>query len=190
MVPDSSSMVTVSDGKLMSHDSREHLADSHRATSQKPDNSFVVDLDAERGQTPREGHENKHRVAIKFSTKVRLASVRAYLEGKMDFDNSVLEGISKASSLNLSASALLTHRSDFLDHLLRETPSKSLINLRRSYFARNAVSEDRTLIGGGIEAMKGVYQSIRLAEVLDPFSMFTSCSLLILSLGQALGGQC
>ncbi len=149
----------------MAHLSREHLADSHRATSQKADNSFIVDLDAEKGQTPRGDRENKHRVAIKFSTKVRLASVRAYLEGKMDFDNSVLEGISKASSLSLSASALLTHCSDFLDHLLRETPSKSLINLRRSYFARHAVSEERTLVGGGIEAMKGVYQSIRLAEV-------------------------
>ncbi|CAD6579499.1 MAG: hypothetical protein ASARMPRED_009159 [Alectoria sarmentosa] len=116
------------------------------ATSQKPDNFFIVDLDAEKGQTPRGDRENKHRVAIKFAKKVQLATVRAYVEGKMDFDNGVLEGI------------------NFLDHLLRESPSKSLINLRRSYFARHPVSEERTLLGGGIEAMKGVYQSIRLAE--------------------------
>ena len=54
---------------------------------------------------------------------------------------------------------------DFLDHLLRETPSKKLINLRRSYFARTGESQDRSLLGGGIEAMKGVYQSLRMAEV-------------------------
>lgn len=69
---------------------------------QKPPHSFIVDLDAEKGLTPRaprEGQtarENKHRVAIKFAKKVQLATVRAYLEGTIDFDNGVLEGISKA----------------------------------------------------------------------------------------------
>ena len=64
----------------------------------------MVDLDAEKGQAPRVGRdgkaiENKHRVAIKFAKKVQLATTRAYLEGKMDFDNGVLEGISKALCL-------------------------------------------------------------------------------------------
>ena len=83
-------------------------ADISRATTQKPDNSFVVDLDAERGLTPRprtDGgppKENKHRVVIRFAKKLQLATVRAYLEGKMDFDNGVLEGISKALSPILS----------------------------------------------------------------------------------------
>ena len=76
--------------------SNEHSADRYRATSQKPDNSFIVDLDAEKGQTPRGNRENKHRVAIKYAKKVQLATVRAYLEGQIDFDNGVLEGISKA----------------------------------------------------------------------------------------------
>ena len=31
------------------------------------------------------------------------------------------------------------------------------------------------MVGGGVEAMKGVYQSIRLAEVLHPFFMSASC---------------
>ena len=110
---------------------------------------------------------------IRFAKKVQLATVRGYLEGKIDFDNGILEGISKISPLCLLASALLT-TSDFLDHLLRETPSKTLINLRRSYFARHPVSEERTLLGGGIEAMKGVYQSIRLAEVSHLPFMFNS----------------
>lgn len=72
----------------------EHSADQHRATSQKPDNNFIVDLDAEKGQAPRGPREDKHRVAIKFAKRVQLASVRAYLDGNMDFDNGVLEGIS------------------------------------------------------------------------------------------------
>ena len=50
----------------MAYLSREHLADTHRATieTQKLDNSFIVDLDAEKGQTRRGDRENKHRVAV------------------------------------------------------------------------------------------------------------------------------
>ena len=54
--------------------------------------------------------------------------------------------------------------SDFLDHLLRETPSKRLINHRRSYFSRMLDNGDRTLVGFGVEALKGIYQSLRLVE--------------------------
>lgn len=94
------------DGKLEAISSK-HLVDSHRATSQKPDNAFVVDLDAEKGQTPKENRDNKHRVAIKFAKKIQLATVRAYLEGQIDFDNGVLEGISKTLSLSIVTRALL-----------------------------------------------------------------------------------
>lgn len=52
---------------------------------------------------------------------------------------------------------------DFLDHLLRETPSKKLINLRRSYFAHQPA--DSMKLSGGIDAIKGVYQSLRAVEV-------------------------
>lgn len=52
---------------------------------------------------------------------------------------------------------------DFLDHLLRETPSKNLIAVRRSYFGRT--TQEREMIGRAVEAMKGVYQSIRAAQV-------------------------
>ena len=52
---------------------------------------------------------------------------------------------------------------DFLDHLIREFPSKQLINVKRSYFHRDMGEHD--VVGGGIEALRGVYQSIRMAEV-------------------------
>ena len=54
---------------------------------------------------------------------------------------------------------------DFLDHLLRETPAHTHINLRRSYFHRHPKEDDVFAVGRGVEAIKGVYQSIRLAEV-------------------------
>ena len=87
------------DGKLKAV-SLKYVADNHRATSQKPDNSFTVDLDAEKGKTSRKPDENTHRVAIKFAKKIRLEMVRAYLEGKIDFDNAILEGISETSPLS------------------------------------------------------------------------------------------
>lgn len=76
-------------------------ADIRRALKKPQDRSFIVDLDVEKGQTPRppregqKARENKHRVAIKFAKRIQLATVRAYVEGKTDFDNGVLEGISK-----------------------------------------------------------------------------------------------
>lgn len=62
----------------------------------------MVDLDAEKGRTPRtdgkaDDRDNKHRVVIKFAKKVQLATVRGYLDGQIDFDNGILEGISKTS---------------------------------------------------------------------------------------------
>ena len=90
------------DGKVEAI-SPKNVADNHRATSQKPDNAFTVDLDAEKNQRPRKPEDvdkNKHRVAIKFAKKIRLETVRAYLEGKIDFDNGVLEGISKSLPLS------------------------------------------------------------------------------------------
>ena len=52
-----------------------------------------------------------------------------------------------------------------MDHLLRETPKKVHINFRRSYFARAPDRNDTYNVGQGVEAMKGVYQSLRAAEV-------------------------
>ena len=55
-----------------------------------------------------------HRVEIKFAGTVRLAAAQAYLSQQGDFTEEVLKSV------------------NFLDHLLRETPSKHLINLKRS----------------------------------------------------------
>ncbi|MCJ1470295.1 hypothetical protein MMC07_008940 [Pseudocyphellaria aurata] len=115
-------------------------------TDFKNEISLVVDLDQERAFTPRPGRQpNEHRVSIRKTNAVNLAALQGYLDGRMQFNNTVLEAIT------------------FLDHLLRETPSNTHIAQKRSYFGREP-GGDRALLGGGIEAMKGVYQSIRPAE--------------------------
>ncbi|KAI9755710.1 MAG: hypothetical protein M1815_004705 [Lichina confinis] len=102
--------------------------------------NIVVDLDAEEGKQARAGRENKHRVIIRQTTKVPLGAITAYLKGTLAFDSSVLQAI------------------NFLDHLLRFTPSKNLVSIRQSFFSKGEKKND---LGGGIEALKGVFQSIR-----------------------------
>lgn len=46
--------------------------------------------------------------------------------------------------------------------MIREYPSKQHINIKKSYFDRVAGQKEN--IGGGVEAMRGIYQSIRMAE--------------------------
>lgn len=55
-----------------------------------------MDLDQERGIPAREGRTpNTHRVSIRKTNAVNLAAITGYLEGRMQFGNTVLEAISK-----------------------------------------------------------------------------------------------
>ena len=75
---------------------------------------------------------------------IRLAVLNSYLNGQTELNETVINAIT------------------FLDHLLREGPSKKLVNIRRSFFDR--FTDQRSALGNGVEAMKGVYQSIRAAH--------------------------
>lgn len=86
--------------------------------------------------------DNKHRIVIRKSGTVPLQILDAYLKKKCDWDNNVLAGI------------------NFLDHLIRETPSKKFIAIKRSFFQRRGCRE----LEGGVEAWKGIFQSIRAAQ--------------------------
>jgi hypothetical protein len=46
---------------------------------------------------------------------------------------------------------------------MRVTPPKTMYAIKRSYFHHQIIL--REALGGGVEAMKGVYQSIRAAQV-------------------------
>lgn len=110
---------------------------------------FHVDLDAERGQQSRA--DNTFRVAVKRTARLELSQLQSYLDGRAPMDETVISAIT------------------FLDHLLRQMPSRNAINIRRSYFDRQG--PDRSPLGQGVEAMKGVYQSMRAAQVsLNLFS--------------------
>ncbi|KAL8971351.1 MAG: hypothetical protein Q9183_001092 [Haloplaca sp. 2 TL-2023] len=100
--------------------------------------------DLPKGKKADSPHDNTHMVFIRKSTAIDLNMIHAYLDGRCDFDNSVIAAI------------------NFLDHLIRENPSRQHINIKKSYFSRTgAAYRDLT---GGIEAIRGIYQSIRMAE--------------------------
>jgi len=64
---------------------------------------LLVDLDQEEGKTAKidkatgEPRSNKHKVIIKLAKTISFTTLRSYLEGRCDFDNGVLEAISKCS---------------------------------------------------------------------------------------------
>jgi eukaryotic translation initiation factor 2C len=67
--------------------------------------------------------------------------LKAVLDGKASFDISILESLS------------------FLDHLMREGPSHKYTQIKKSFFARG---EHRSPLGNGVEALKGVFASVRM----------------------------
>ncbi len=108
------------------------------------DVNITIDIDAEDGNAPRkDGKENKHRVLIKCTNKVRVDTLVQYLEGRIAFDNAVLEAI------------------NFLDHLIRETPSLKYTPIKRMFFARG---QNRFILGNAVEAFKGVFASMRIVH--------------------------
>lgn len=111
---------------------------------------LLVDLDMERGKTVRPGGKtNQHRIMIRQTNPVGLASLFHYMssDGKVPFDNTHLEAIT------------------FLAHLFRETPASKHTSIKQSIYAR---TQDRTSLGGGIEAIKGAYQSLRVVHAGTP----------------------
>ncbi|KAI4149004.1 MAG: hypothetical protein LQ341_001433 [Variospora aurantia] len=105
---------------------------------------FAIDLDAENNRPVRNDTPDIVRIVIRPAAKINLNNIYEYLHGKASFGPHVITAI------------------NFLDHLIREWPSKQHLNIKRSYFNRQ--TGDKYDLGGGIEAMRGVYQSIRLAE--------------------------
>ncbi|KAK8243527.1 Piwi domain-containing protein [Phyllosticta capitalensis] len=108
-----------------------------------PEQVFHVDLDAEKKRTLRPEHQgkNRHRVIVKCTKQVNFNSLNQYLNSGIGFDNSVTEAVL------------------FMDHLMRETPSRNLTAIKKSFFAKG---QTRIALGNGIEAFKGVFSSIRM----------------------------
>lgn len=105
----------------------------------------MVDLDVEEGKPPSRDGKNAFRVHITPTKKLDLSALKAYTEGKIQYNVNVMEAI------------------NFMDHLLREGPSRNqrLVPIKRSFFARNG---DRQDLGGAVEVFRGVYQTMRPAQ--------------------------
>lgn len=106
---------------------------------------IMVDLDEERGSKKPSDKKNVFFITIRPTGKVRLQSLKAYLEKKAPWDNNVLECMS------------------FLDHLLRQGPSERMITIKRSFFHPSMPNRELDMI---ITAYKGVYASFRLSQNL------------------------
>ncbi|KAF3907146.1 hypothetical protein ABW21_db0205470 [Orbilia brochopaga] len=104
--------------------------------------NIIIDLDDDDTSGRPRHFDNKFRVRIRKTARVPLQCTEAYVAGKYKMDKEVLVGF------------------NFLDHLLRETPAKHFITIKRSFF-KSAGSQR---LDGGVEAWKGIFQSIRPAQ--------------------------
>lgn len=104
--------------------------------------TLSIDLDEGDSRPRRNPRDNTHKVVIQKSGRVPLQVVEAFVKGQYRIDNDVLVGI------------------NFLDHLMRETPSKQFIAIKRSFFQQAGARE----LERGVEAWKGIFQSVRATQ--------------------------
>lgn len=106
---------------------------------------IMVDLDVEDGKGPSQDGKNAFRVHLIPTKKLDLGALKAYMDGRIQYNVNVMEAI------------------NFMDHLLREGPSRNpnLVPIRRSFFSRDGARQD---LGSAVEVFRGVYQSMRPAQ--------------------------
>ncbi|KAF2278534.1 Piwi-domain-containing protein [Westerdykella ornata] len=101
---------------------------------------ITVDLDQEQGRSPKPDKSNVHTIYIKHTRKVDFAALQAFLDGRASWSTECIDTI------------------NFLDHVLRERPSQIYTQIKKSFFQKG---EQRFDLGGGVEAFKGVFASLR-----------------------------
>nr|ALJ83738.1 quelling-defective 2 [Colletotrichum lindemuthianum] len=107
---------------------------------------LTIDLDEGR-PPPKSGkktQDNKFFFVMRQTKQVNLSALEAYLQGRMDWDNSVLEAM------------------NFLDHVVRQGPTERLLSIKRNFY--NERAKKSFDLGGCIELVKGVYASIRMNQ--------------------------
>ncbi|KAH9862201.1 hypothetical protein IAQ61_010404 [Plenodomus lingam] len=106
---------------------------------------IAVDLDQEEGRPTKAGARgNKHTIHLRRTRQVDFHHLTAFLNGQAAWSNECIDTI------------------NFLDHVMRESPSQKYTQIKKSFFQRG---EQRFDLGGGVEAFKGVFASLR--PVLD-----------------------
>ncbi|KAI4955490.1 hypothetical protein J4E91_001351 [Alternaria rosae] len=111
----------------------------------RDDTRITVDLDEEEGRPTKPGARgNKHTIHVRWTCQVDFINLNAFLNGQASWSNECIDTI------------------NFLDHVMREWPSQQYTQIKKSFFQRGEVRFD---LGGGVEAFKGVFASLR--PVLD-----------------------
>jgi eukaryotic translation initiation factor 2C len=111
----------------------------------RDDARINCDLDEEEGRPTKPGQRgNKHTVHLRWTRKVDFVHLQAFLSGQAIWTTDCIDTI------------------NFLDHVMREWPSRQYTQIKKSFFQRG---EQRFDLGGGVEAFKGVFASLR--PVLD-----------------------
>lgn len=110
-----------------------------------PELRTTVNMDQERGRVPRaDKGPDMVMFIIRKTTTIRLDALRAYLQGKMGWDDHVLECM------------------NFFDHLIRKGPSETLLSIKRNFYDKtNAKRQLLDDTHRHLEAVKGIYASIR-----------------------------
>lgn len=115
---------------------------------ERDETRIPIDLDAEeaqeliaKGKHPRKSRDsNKHTIFIRRTRQVDFRTLQAFLNGQVSWSPECIDTI------------------NFLDHLMREYPSQQYTQIKKSFFQRG---EARFDLGGGVEAFKGVFSSLR-----------------------------
>jgi eukaryotic translation initiation factor 2C len=103
----------------------------------------MIDLDEGKDE-PRKGGQAQFYITVKKSTEINMAVLDAYVKQKVSLDNSILETMT------------------FFDHLLRATPSETLLAIKRNFY--NPRLQGRPLMDGAVvEVHKGLYWSARIS---------------------------
>jgi eukaryotic translation initiation factor 2C len=107
--------------------------------------TIFVDLAAERGSKPSD--KQKYQVVVRPSKVVKFDLLHAYLQGKIKWQSEMLETMT------------------FLDHLMRENPSRQFTQVGKSFFPQGQ-GQARHSLGQGVEALKGVFASMRMVHTM------------------------
>jgi eukaryotic translation initiation factor 2C len=111
----------------------------------RADTRITVDLDEEEGRPTKAGARgNKHTIHLRWTRQVDFIYLKAFLDGQASWSTDCIDTI------------------NFMDHVMREWPSQQYTQIKKSFFQRG---EQRFDLGGGVEAFKGVFASLR--PVLD-----------------------
>ena len=124
-----------------------------------------VDLDEGR---PNNRGTNHFFFRLKKTAEISFAPLLAYLQGKMTWDNSVLECMSRSSKLPLFLFRQSNHRVDLFDHLIRQKPSETLVPIRRNFYPAKGECQRLDEL---VEVSIGAYMAMKICNVSPQASL-------------------